>query len=506
MMRPHRLSDYVTALGANVVTRSGLDDLDDPVITQVTYDSREVRPGALFICKGAHFRSEYLRQAITAGAVAYLSQQVYEFDDASVRLPYILVSDMREAIATAGTAFYDREWDRLTLIGITGTKGKSTTTIFLQSILAQWMASQGKPRPGIMSSIRYEDGVEATASVKTTPETLELYGHLHNAVTAGLTQMCVEVSSQGLKYRRVANLTFEVAGFLNVSEDHISPSEHEDYADYLAAKLMIFTQARQAVVNARTQEREAVMAAAAQCERVVTFSADTDTVADVVGRDIAAVGSGQEFSVELDGVAHRFAIQMAGAFNVENAVAAIAIAWVMGVPVEHMRNGLARARVPGRMEVFHDAKGTTVIVDYAHQRLSVETLLDTVHSGYPDSPITMVFGAGGNKGLNRREELGVLAGRHADQIYLTEDDPGDVPIEEICADLNRHIESVGHAPGRVVRDRPAAIEQAIANAAPNGVVLVMGKGSEKWQLRGSTAVKVASDIETVCGLVEANAE
>ncbi|MDR2974890.1 MAG: hypothetical protein LBV00_09335 [Propionibacteriaceae bacterium] len=581
-MTRHRLSEYASALGLARPTRG-----DDPVITQVTYDSREVQPGALFICKGVHFKPAFLAEAIKRGAVAYLSEKPYESVIGAKGLPCLLVGDMRAAIATTGTLFYGCEWDRLTLLGITGTKGKSTSTIFLQSILAAWMRRVGGPRPGILSSIRYEDGVSTTASIKTTPETLDLYGHLHNAVAQGLRYMCVEVSSQGLRYRRVANLSFEVGCFLNISEDHISPQEHKDFEDYLSAKLMIFDQSRLAVVNAHTQQVDRVMAAAGQCERVVTFAArhqgacdavvggsasggvgsggavggseaggsdgvigdsapggsvggagsvgdsgsggsvGSDAVvgdpasggvagsgqgpinhrwcgqADVVGTDVVSTDAGQEFTVAYDGHVYRCAIGMPGAFNVDNALAAISMAWLLGVPDEDIRTGLASAHVPGRMEVFRLNRGTTVIVDYAHQKLSLTTLLETVAQEYPQSHLTMVFGASGNKGLNRHQELGMLAGRNADEIYLTEDDPGDVPVLEIAREVDGYVQATGHGPAHLVADRPEAIREAVAAAPDDGVVLVIGKGAEKWQLRGGVNVEVVSDIDTVRAILDA---
>ncbi|MCL2736853.1 MAG: UDP-N-acetylmuramyl-tripeptide synthetase [Propionibacteriaceae bacterium] len=491
-MTHHRLSDYVSALGP-LVRRASVGS--DPIITQVTYDSREVRPGALFICKGVHFSPTYLRQAIDRGAVAYLSACAYP----EVDQPCVEVTDIREAIATAGATYYDCEWDALTMIGVTSTKGKSTTTSFIHSILAAWAAATGRPRPGILTSIRYEDGVVDEEATRTTPETLDLYGHLHNAVTSGLTHMCVEVSSQALRYRRVANLTFEVGCFLNIAEDHISPQEHPDYEDYLTAKLQIFSQSRHAVVNARTRDVDRVMAAARQCEKTVTFAlrGEAPVEADIQGYDVRPVGTAQRFTALIDGVEHEFCIGLRGSFNVENALAAIAVATLLGIPVDHMREGLAAVKVVGRMEVFSLPRGTTIIVDYAHEKLSIETLLAWAKQDYPQAPITMVFGTPGEKAFNRRQEFGVLAGLHADEIYLTEEDPGEVPVVDICEVVLTHILAVGHKPAHIVPDRVEAIHRAVASAPDDGLVLILGKGAERWQYRGVAAETVPSDIDTV---------
>jgi len=476
------------------VLRGG-DDAADPIISQVTYDSREVGPGALFVCKGIHFSPEYVRQAIARGAVAYVSEIAYP----DLGVPCVQVSDIRQAIATVGTLFYDHDWDDLTLIGVTSTKGKSTTTVFIHSILTAWARALGKPRPGVLTSIRYEDGVVDEEATRTTPETLDLYRHLHNGVTSSVGFMCVEVSSQALRYKRVANVSFEVGCFLNISEDHISPHEHPDYEDYLNAKLELFHQSRMAVVNARTQDHDRVMAAASKCEKVVTFAlrGPDDVRADIMGCDLQQVGLIQSFTVRLDGADQRFSIRLPGAFNVENALAAIGAATCLGVPLDSIRSGLDQARVPGRMEVFHLDRGTTVIVDYAHQKLSLETLLAWARHDYPSAPITMVFGLPGEKALNRRQEFAVLAGLNAEEIYLTEDDPGQVPVVDICQQVNSYVRSVGHAPAHIVPDRPEAIVRALDAAPDNGLVLILGKGSERWQYRGIDTAIVPSDTDTV---------
>jgi len=499
-MRQHRLSEYIAALGAYVVESSVTDD---PVITQVTYDSREVIPGALFICKGLHFVPSYVEQAVARGAVAYVGETVYSQVSG---ISWVTVSDIRAAIAQEGTLFYDHEWDQLIMAGITGTKGKSTTTCFLHAILTSWLAATGGPRPGIISSIHDDDGLTDVPAIKTTPETLDLYKHLHNAVGAGLRYLCMEVSSQGLRYGRVANLRFDVGCFLNISEDHISPREHPNYEDYLTAKLMLFDQSRVAVVNAHTQERDRVMAAAAQCERVVTFALEspgsTET-ADVVGYGAAATETGQEFRVRYarwwsgEDSPAPYAIGLLGGFNVDNALAAISLARCLGVPEPYIRTGLASARVPGRMETFRLARGTTVIVDYAHQKLSVEALLETVRQRYPSAPISMMFGTGGNVGWNRREEFGTLAGRYAERVYLTEDDPGDKAVAEIARDIDRYVQATGHVPAVIQPDRPRAVEQALDEAPDDGLVLLLGKGAEQWQMRATGPVAVPSDIDVV---------
>jgi len=262
------------------------------------------------------------------------------------------------------------------------------------------------------------------------------------------------------------------------------------------------------VVNLNTQDRERVLAAAAQCEKVVTFEVREGTegedesapTADLVGFDVTATPTGSEFSVQMYGRTERFSIGMPGVFNVENALAAIAIASCLGVPVDCMREGLAGIRVPGRMEVYQLPRGTRIIVDYAHQRLSVETLFASVRHDYPTAPVSVVFGSGGEKAWNRRAEMGTLAASHADEIYLTEEDPGRIPVVEICEEIDSYVQAAGHKPSHIHPDRREAIERAVAEAPDDGLVLVIGKGAERWQFRGTT-VEVPSDIDMVQDLL-----
>ena len=210
----------------------------------MTYNSREAEAGTLFVCKGAHFKAQYLQDAIDAGAACYVT--AVEYGLGSESCPEILVSDIRLAMPAIAETFYGRLSDELTMVGITGTKGKSTTTYYMRYILDDYMAGTGGKRTAVCSGIDNYDGVIEEESHLTTPEIMELYQHMNNALNSGITYLSMEVSSQALKYDRVDGITFEAGAFLNIGSDHISAIEHPDFNDYLESKLKLFGHCRKA--------------------------------------------------------------------------------------------------------------------------------------------------------------------------------------------------------------------------------------------------------------------
>lgn len=445
----------------------------------VSCDSQNVLPGTLFICKGAAFRPEYLKDAARQGAVAYVSETAY-FE--VPELPYIRVSDIRRAMALLADAAWGHPSGRIPITGITGTKGKTTTAYYLKSILDEWRYTTGKPETAILSTIVTDDGVERRPAKLTTPEPLDLQRHLFHAVDAKTGFVTMEVSSQALKYHRVTGLELTTAVFLNIGEDHISPKEHPDFEDYFASKLMIFNQARFAVVNLDCDYVERVLDAAAVCERVYTYSCK-DSSADIYADNIGRMGTKTCFTLHTPRGQMHCSIPMAGLFNVENALAAAAVAELYRVPELAMHDGLEKASVPGRMETYYSMDGVlTVIVDYAHNGMALEALLSSVRKEYPGQELTVLFGCTGGKGLDRRAGMGTAAGKWADRIILTEDDPANETVEDICADIGRYITAQDRL-YTVIPDREQAISTAILEASRPAVVVLAGKGAEQEQKR-----------------------
>ena len=481
MERPRLpLGDYFQLMiRHNLLAGSGpfAGDLTRPVAL-VSCSSQMVVPGTLFICKGASFQESYLLDAIRAGAFCYVSERPYP--NASV--PCMQVTDIRAAMGLMADLAYGHPSSSLHITGITGTKGKTTTAYFIKSILDVCLAAQGRRESALLSTIVTDDGVYRAPAKLTTPEPLDLQRHLFHAVSADCGYLTMEVSSQALKYGRVIGVDMDCAVFLNIGEDHISPVEHPDLEDYFASKLLIFRQAGSACVNLDSDRAGEVLAAARRCGRVVTFST-RDSAADVYGSEIRREGEVLRFCVRTPRYEREFCLPMPGLFNVENALAAAAVAEVYGLPPEGVEEGLARAFVPGRMEHYHSDNGQVdVIVDYAHNGMSLQALLRSARLEFPGRQLTVLFGCTGGKGLDRREGMGNAAGELADRIILTEDDPGPEEVADICTDIGRYLSRWGKD-WATIPDREEAVETAILGCTAPAVVVLAGKGCEQHQKR-----------------------
>ena len=401
----HTLNDYIALLEERgLLAAPAPEDLDPSApVSLVSYDSREAVPGTLFLCKGAHFRVEFLKAAQDNGAIAYVSETLYPHVD----LPCLLVRDMRLTIAPMADLFYNHPSGALKVIALTGTKGKSSTAYYLKYILDEYLEERGQPESGVISSIQTYDGVDRFESHITTPDALDLQRHFDHAVHTGIEYLTMEVSSQALKYHRSLCTDFAAACFLNIGYDHISPIEHTDFEDYFSSKLRIFRQSAINCVNLDCDHAGRILSAAREAGRPVFTFSQQDPEADVYAYQVRKRGDDILFRVRTLRYDREFRLTMPGLFNVENALAAIAVCEGLSIPQRFIYLGLMNARVPGRMEVYSNADNTiTAIVDYAHNRMSFETLFRSVHAEYPGRRIVTVFGCPGLKALERRRELG----------------------------------------------------------------------------------------------------
>ena len=489
------LNDYIALLERENLLAAPLPEgLDrSAAVELVSYDSREAAPGTLFLCKGARFKAEFLQMARDRGAIAYVSQIPYP----QVDLPCIRVSDMRRAIAPLADLFYGHPSGELSVIGITGTKGKSSTTYYLKYILDEYLAEQGKGESGVISSIDTYDGAERFESHLTTPEPLELQRHFVHALEAGIPYLTMEVSSQALKYHRTLCTRFAAACFLNIGYDHISPIEHPDFEDYFASKLRIFQQGEVNCVNLDCDHADRVLAAARAAGRPIYTFSQKNEEADVYASQVRKRGGDILFRVRTRRFLREFRLTMPGLFNVENALAAIAVCEALNIPERCVYVGLMKARVPGRMEVYSNAdERVTAIVDYAHNRMSFETLFRSAQTEYPGRRIVALFGCPGKKALDRRRDLGEIAGRYADLVVLTEEDSGEEDTLSICREIAGHVAEQG-CEYSIEPNRGEAIRQAILSCREPSVLLITGKGAETRQKRGTAYIETPSDVDYV---------
>lgn len=483
----HTLREYLSALhNAELLTECTVDDaLLRRQIDCFSYDNREVAGTALFLCKGAHFKEAYLRDALSRGAIAYVADHVIDENT-----PRLIVRDVRHALVVLGRLYYNNVTDKLVTVGITGTKGKSTTAYYMRYILNDWLSSQGKPDCALISSIDTYDGVVNEESHITTPEVLELYRHFQNALDSGITHLVMEASSQSFKVGRVRGMTFDVGAFLNIGSDHISPIEHPDFEDYFSSKLKIFDQSRVGCVNTDAEHAERVIEYAKdRCELITFGSHESDAVfCDKVEKR----SDGLYFNIRSPKYNGEFSITMPGLFNVQNALAAIAMSGALGVPEESVRRGLRVARASGRMQVYESRdKNVTVIVDYAHNRMSFDALYRSTRSEYPGRAMISIFGCPGSHALQRRRDLGELSGQNCDFVYITEEDSGEEPFAQIAADIEKHVD----APHLVLEDRNECIRRAICEHDGPRVILLTGKGEEEYMKRGRVFEPYPSDVE-----------
>ncbi len=490
-MKKNKLINYIEILKKeNLILEENIsNELKEKIINNVTYDSRDVINNTLFICKGSKFKIEYLENALEMGAIAYVSDKEYKVKDK----PYIIVNNIRRAMALLASLYTDYPQKEINMIGLTGTKGKSTTAYYIKYILDDYMNDLNKKETAILSSIDTYDGKERKESVLTTPETIELFKHIRNAVDSGMENLVMEVCSQALKVERVYGILYKIGVFLNISEDHISNIEHKDYEEYISSKLKLFEQTETAIINLNTDELDRVLESAKKSKKIITFG-NTEN-ADVYGYNIRKEGMNTVFDVRTKYFEDEILLTMPGLFNVENALAAIAVVTELGVPYKNIYNGLKKARASGRMEVYSDKKQeVVVIVDYAHNKLSFQKLYESTIKEYPKREIITVFGCPGNHAQNRRKDLGELSGKYSNMNYLTMEDPRNEDPEEICKEISTYIKKE-NGKYKIVLDREEAIKEAILEAKPNSVILITGKGNETVQYVKGKYVPCETDVQ-----------
>ena len=436
-------------------------------VSGVTADSRQVEPGTLFICKGFGFKKEYLLSAKNAGASCYISEQVYE----GIELPYIQVSDVRKASSLAVQWFYDYPAKSMNVVGITGTKGKTTTA----NILKRIYDTAAPRKTALFSTGRVDTVKEQYDTHLTTPEPVELQQYFEESRDAGCRHVLMEVSSQAMKMSRVYGMDFDYGVFLNVGEDHVGDREHPTLEDYVQCKTSFLSQCKTAVINRHTEHFELAMekarAGGAKC---IVYGYDSDC--EVQLRNVHSGSGGMSFELMYHGDWYTFSSNLIGAFNVDNLAAAIIVALESGISAGTVAQAVSSVYIPGRMLVI-PVKDFHVVVDYAHNHLSFLRLYEAVRETFKPHKIHSVFGCQGERSQVRRKDLGSLADMYADEIYLTADDPGYESVEDICREIQQYI----HRESMIIPDRAEAVRTALDRAGAGDVVILGGKGAETTQ-------------------------
>ncbi|MHB8963188.1 MAG: UDP-N-acetylmuramoyl-L-alanyl-D-glutamate--2,6-diaminopimelate ligase [Saccharofermentanales bacterium] len=449
----------------------------DVEITNIAYDSRKVRQGSLFVCIDGFVSDghRYIGQAMEAGAAAVMIQNgAFPEGVVSVRVP-----DSRKGLAHVSAAFFGWPARRLSIVGITGTKGKTTAAFMTDAIF-----SAAGIDNALIGTIYNKIGNDIVYASRTTPESFELQALLDSCVSRGIGSCVMEVSSQGLALHRVYGCRFETGVYTNLYNDHIGPAEHADMEDYMNAKSLLFDMVDNAVVNIDADYASNMIrrASANAGTKIWTLGIRSDAMVRASG--IVNVSSKDRIGTSFDLASPWYTgtvfVALPGLFNVYNALCAIACAGIRGVNFDSVVAGLSQVTIKGRVQPVKTGRDFQVIVDYAHNAASLENLLTTMRE-YVGRRLVCVFGCGGDRAKSRRYEMGETSGRLADFTVITSDNPRTEDPEAILADIETGLKKTA---GRYIRitDRTQAIRAAIQNAQSGDIIIIAGKGHETYQI------------------------
>ncbi len=472
-MRLEKLLEAVKETGFEVLQGTADPEAE---ITALVNDSRKTVPGSMFVCiRGAVSDGHsYAAQVAQAGAAVIIAEQdLPEVNEAGNSVVVIRVPDTRLALALLSAAWFDHPAEKLKTIGITGTKGKTTTTYLVKSVLEHLGL-----KVGLVGTIEIIIGEEHIHASNTTPESYQLQEYFSRMVQAGLDVVVMEVSSQAELLSRVAGITFDYGVFTNLEPDHIGPNEHSSFEEYLECKAKLFRHCRIGIGNGDDAHFAKVFEKAS-CS-VETFGLEAGR--DLRGTDLKLTDRPGELGVSFrtEGLISLNAhIPTPGRFSVYNALTAIAICRHFGASEEDIRTALGKAKVKGRIEMVPVSPDFTLMIDYAHNAMALESLLSTLKEYHPGR-LVCVFGCGGNRSKSRRFEMGEVSGKMADFTIITSDNPRFEKPLDIIADIRTGIEKTD---GEFIEipDRKEAIRYAIRNGLPGDIIVLAGKGHEDYQ-------------------------
>ena len=452
---------------------SGSEDMQ---IENVVYDSRKVTEGSLFICieGGTADGHTFIPDVVKKGAKALIvTKDVSGLLPADADVTVIRVKDSRYALAFVSAAYFGHPAEKLKVIGITGTKGKTTTTYLVKSIL-----EHAGHKVGLVGTIEAVIGQEHIPANNTTPESYVLQEYFAKMVEAGCDTVVMEVSSQGLMLHRTQGFVFDYGIFTNIEPDHIGPLEHKDFADYMHCKGLLFKQCRVGIVNCDDAHYQDVIRDHTCKIETFGFAENADyraldlkliSGAGFLGIDFKARGK-----VNLD-----IELHAPGRFSVYNALCAIAICNHFGVTADEVKEALLQAHVKGRIELVKVSDDFTLMIDYAHNAMALESLLTTLRE-YKPKRLVCLFGCGGNRSKLRRYEMGEVSGKLADLTVITSDNPRNEEPQAIIDDIKVGISKTDGKYVEII-DRKEAIAYVIRHGQPGDVIVLAGKGHEDYQ-------------------------
>lgn len=472
-----KLSEILKICSENEVEKfeySIVSENADAEVTGITSDSRNMQDGYAFVCiKGVVSDGhKYIEQIADKASVIVVLQGENNYE-ANGSAAVIETPNTRLALALMSAAFYGNPDKKLFTIGITGTKGKTTTTYMVKNVLEACGI-----KTGLIGTIETIIGDECIPAHNTTPESIEIHKSFARMAEAGCKAVVMEVSSQGLKLDRTAGIMFDIGVFTNLEPDHIGPNEHESFEEYLECKAKLFKQCRVGIVNADDKHTARIVEGA----RCKIESYGISDKADIRAESINLLHEPGKIGLTYDcrGLVNmKVELNLPGKFSVYNSLCAIAVTRHFNVSEEALKETLKNVKVKGRIELVKVSDEFTLMIDYAHNAMSLESILTTLKE-YNPHRLVCLFGCGGNRSRERRFEMGEVSGRLADLTIITSDNPRFEEPEAIIEDIRTGISKTSGKHVDII-DRKEAIKYAIANGEPGDIIVLAGKGHEDYQ-------------------------
>ena len=480
-----------------VINRTGIQT-EKTRILSLCFDSRKAGVNSMFVCIiGAHVDGHaHAGEAYAEGCRIFVTEKKIDLpDDAFI----IIVGDTRVALAKLSATFFGNPADEMTVIGVTGTKGKTTTSLLIYNVLNQNGIKTGYIGSNGVSYLEYHFN-----TLNTTPESYDIHAHMRRMLDCGVKTLVMEVSSQALKMARVHGIKFDTCVFTNLAPDHIGEFEHPDFEDYKRCKRMLFTDygAEYIVYNADDEYADDVVGGGF-CQKVgISVGGKADFSADSITYFRSPGNIGVSFECTVNGKTFPVALSFPGEFSVYNALTAIAVCSRLGLTEGKITKAMRHIRIKGRFETHELPSGATVVIDYAHNGVSLKAALTALRI-YNPTRLVCLFGAIGGRTKMRRAELGLVASRDADFCILTSDNPDSESPTAIIGEIASYF-TAGTCPYVAIPDRREAIEYALANANKGDIILLAGKGHESYQIICGTREHF-SEAEIVEEFCRANA-